>query len=236
MVDKEQLPARAWTRAQWVAIWLWLYERVVPLAIEDDTGQGIQGCGQLLTVGSGTYLVTAAHVFEDIDPADIGIPLGPYSTRFTRLGTGSIRTTRKTATADIDVAIFPIPPEVLTTLAWRHIPVEKIVAIGPEASPSEFLVFGYPDDHVIHEDDWLRANPVLVRTSRYRGHEPSGGHFHPRVNLLLQYGDKAVDSNGQELEAPNLHGISGTPVLEIVPCEPSSTLWTPEGNLGLIAD
>ena len=59
---------------QWGAVWLWLYERIVPLAIDDGSGQGIQGCGQLMTAGSGTYLVTAAHVFNGIDPADIGIP------------------------------------------------------------------------------------------------------------------------------------------------------------------
>jgi len=86
----DSITASSWTREQWAAVWLWLYERVVPLAIEDDNGQGIQGCGQLLTIGSGTYLVTAAHVFKNIDPADIGIPVSPYSTHFTRLGTGSM--------------------------------------------------------------------------------------------------------------------------------------------------
>jgi hypothetical protein len=61
-MDDGQPPASAWTREQWGAVWLWLYERIVPLAIEDGGGQGIQGCGQLMTAGSGTYLVTAAHV------------------------------------------------------------------------------------------------------------------------------------------------------------------------------
>jgi hypothetical protein len=232
--DSEQMTASTWTEKQWAAVWLWLYERVVPLAIEDDNGQGIQGCGQLLKVGTGTYLVTAAHVFEDIDPTDIGIPLGPYSTHFTRLGTGSIRTTKKTVTADIDVAIFPMPSEVLTTLTWRQIPLDNLVAVGPEASPSEYLFFGYPDKLVIHQGDWLHANPVLVRTSRYRGAK-TYKKFHPLVNLLLQYGDKATGRNGQEQVAPNLHGISGTPVFEIMPSRGPSNLWSCEALLGQIA-
>ena len=142
--DTGQIAPWTWNKEQWGAVWLWLYERVVPLVIEDDRGQGIQGCGYFISSGSATYFITAAHVFDNVDPADVGIPLGPYSTHFTRLGTGSIRTTRKTATTDIDVAIFPVPPEVLATLEWRQISVENMVAIGPEASASEYLFFGYP--------------------------------------------------------------------------------------------
>jgi len=230
----DSITASSWTREQWAAVWLWLYERVVPLAIEDDNGQGIQGCGQLLTIGSGTYLVTAAHVFKNIDPADIGIPLSPYSTHFTRLGTGSIRSTQGTPTTDIDVAIFPIPPEVLTKLEWRQIPLNNLVAIGPEASPSEYLLFGYPDNLVIHQGDWLHANPVLLRTSRYRGPK-TYKQFHPLVNLLVQYADKATGQNGDEQKAPDLHGISGTPVFEIIFARSSSDLWIPEAHLGQIA-
>jgi hypothetical protein len=93
--------------------------------------------------------------------------------------------TRKTATADIDIAIFPIPSEVLLTLAWRTMSVESIAAVGPQASTNEFLFFGYPDDRVIQQGEWLRANPVLVRTCRYRGPNTYRS-FHPQVNLLLQ--------------------------------------------------
>src|SRR5216683_720360 len=98
-----------WTKLELGAVWLFLYQRVLPLVDERNINdRPIWGCGSLLRVGFKTFFITAAHVFDTLVPADfehIGVPVGPYETKVTTLGRGTIHRTNETATADVDVAI-----------------------------------------------------------------------------------------------------------------------------------
>jgi hypothetical protein len=135
-----------WTKLEMGAIWLFLYQRVLPLVDEwNINDRPIWGCGSLLKVGSRTFFITAAHVFDTLVPADfehIGVPLGPYEARFTTLGPGAIHRTNETAIADVDVAIFPLSDEVVAKLKWDCLTVKNLAALRPVSAMNEFLIFG----------------------------------------------------------------------------------------------
>ncbi|MFZ0887366.1 MAG: hypothetical protein WA005_02840 [Candidatus Binataceae bacterium] len=219
-------------------VWLFLYRRVLPLLDERNINNDpIRGCGCLLRVGSRTFFVTAAHVFDRLVPAGfehIGVPVGPYETTVTTLGPGAIHRTNQTATADIDVGIFPLSDEVVAKLKWDCLTVKNLAALRPVSAMNEFLIFGYPNSLVLPAaDDLVRANPAFLRTSRYFGPTPQHDKRHDDVDLILAYGDKAIDGNGNEVEAPSLPGISGSPIWAVMPS--GGSLWSPESALVVVA-
>ena len=76
---------------------------------------------------------------------------------------------------------------------------------------NEFLLFGYPDCRVKVIGEQVAVKPLLLRKNRYFG-SVRIKKTRPLVDLFLAYGDNATDSNGREVEAPPLNGISGAPV------------------------
>ena len=197
----------------------------------------IWGCGCLLRVGARTFFITAAHIFDKLVPADfehIGVPVGPFETTLTTLGPGVIHRTNETATADVDVAIWPLLDEVVAKLKWDCLTVKNLVALRPVSAMNEFLIFGYPNSRILPSArDLVRANPAFLRTSRYFGPTPEHKNKHDAVDLILAYGDKAIDGNGNEVEAPSLPGISGSPIWAVMPS--GGSLWSPESDLFVVS-
>jgi len=130
-----------WTKLELGAVWLFLYQRVLPLVDDrniDD--RPIWGCGSLLRVGSRTFFITAAHVFDSLVPADferIGVPVGPYETNFTTLGRGAIHRTSEAMMGDVDIAIFPLSAEVVAKLKWDYLTVKNLAALRPVSAMNE---------------------------------------------------------------------------------------------------
>ena len=157
--------ATRWTKLEWGAVWLFLHQRVLPLVDERYLDNSpVWGCGSLLRVGSQTFFVTAAHVFEKLLPSDfehIGVPAGPYRSDVTTLGPGVIRRTVETATADVDVAIFPLSEEVVATkLEWDCLTTKSLAALRPVSAMNDFLIVGYPNSLVLRAQTiWFEPIP-----------------------------------------------------------------------------
>jgi len=224
------------------AVWLFLYQRVIPLLDDRYNPNGqVLGCGCLLRLRSGTFFITAAHVFDRVRPEDfdhVGIPAGPYQHDCTTLGSGVIRKTLATQTADVDIAIFPLSENLVANLTWDALRPENLAALRPAEAMNEFLVFGYPNSttnaYEIGEVISANANPVVLRTGRFFGDTSAYTPKHPDVDLFLAYGDKATDLDGREVAAPALPGISGAPIWALMR-RSSSTLWSPELSLRVVA-
>jgi len=95
------------------------------------------------------------------------------------------------------------------------------------------VIFGYPNSLVLPgAGDLVRANPAFLRTSRYFGPTPEHDKRHDDIDLILGYGDKAIDGNGIEVEAPSLPGISGSPIWAVIPS--GGSMWSPESDLFVV--
>ena len=120
-VESSGMETLRWTNLETGAVWLFLYQHVVPLLDETKSKDPVLGCCSLLRLRVGTYLITASHVFDWLLPDDfdhIGIPSGPYHNDCTTLGPGVIRRTIENTTADVDVAIFPLSDGLVAKLEW----------------------------------------------------------------------------------------------------------------------
>ncbi|MFZ0888876.1 MAG: hypothetical protein WA005_10520 [Candidatus Binataceae bacterium] len=137
-------------KLEWGAIWLFLYQHAVPLIVEKDEEQFIHGTGSFFRSKSGKiFMITAAHVFQGIDPNNLGIPLGPYRTGCSTLGPGTIHSTAKTEVSDVDIAVFPVTAsEILEKMEWECLTARNVAALRPMSVMNEFLIFGYPDCRV----------------------------------------------------------------------------------------
>jgi hypothetical protein len=228
-----------WTKSELGATWLFLYKRVLPLIDKRRIdNKPISGCGCLLRVGSRTFFITAAHVFDWLVSTDfehIGVPVGPCEATITTLGSGVIHRFKETSTADVDVAIFPLSDKLVAKLKWDCLTVRNFIALQSVSAMNEFVIFGYPNSLVRRAaDDLVLAPPAFVRTTRYFGPTPEHGKRHDDVDLLLGYGDQAIDENGNEVEAPSLPGISGSPIWAVMPSSDGSRR-SPESELFVVA-
>lgn len=221
--------------------WFHLYQRVIPLLDERYNPNGpVVGCGMLLRLTIGTYFITAAHVIDSVggDFDHVGVPYGPYENGCTTLGSGTIRNSIPTPTADLDVAIFPLSADVRNRLTWECLTARDLIALRPAQAMNEFILFGYPNSTVPAFEDGgvltVSALPVFLRTGRFVGDTKAWKPKHPDVDLFLAYGDTATDREGREVPAPALKGISGSPIWVMAP-PPSSGVWSPASSLRVVA-
>jgi len=128
--------------------------------------------------------------------------------------------------------VFPVnSAELIARMEWQCLTTKNIAALRPSSAMNEFLLFGYPDCRVKVTGVQVAINPLLLRTSRYFG-SVRIKKTHPLVDLFLAYGDNATDSNGREVQAPPLGGISGTPVWAVE--RTNSGVWSPESSLHVV--
>lgn len=98
-----------------------LYTRLcrIPLIEESENAAEILGTGTLFTVNSQHYLVTAAHVLEELIATNrlerIGVPLGGSSTEVSHLDKCNIETFKITDPLDAAIIRFE-QPELIAAL------------------------------------------------------------------------------------------------------------------------
>src|SRR5262245_56905506 len=96
----------------------------VALIREEGDRAGMEGTGTLFEIRGRHYLVTAAHVVEDLGQGNVGVPCGADKKEIWVLGAGKLATIDK-----YDVAVFRIDlPASVARLkeAWEFLSLEDI--------------------------------------------------------------------------------------------------------------
>ena len=133
------------------AIRQFLFQCSVPIMVEQPEGKGppaVLGTGTLFEINSKAYLVTAQHIFDDVDFNCVGVVApretsGPALTFQGSIVHKPIPLDRK-AGPHYDVALIELRnPELIARLksSWRFLGPSNIGVIGR----TKFLVAGYPD-------------------------------------------------------------------------------------------
>jgi hypothetical protein len=197
----------------------------VPILYYDPKGGGDQiGTGTLFTVAGRLFLVTAAHLFKDHDPAHFSIP-SVRTTELWSLGRGKLLTPRDDA---FDIAVFELHEEATIARAKASWRILTLANIGPASLSGVFVLCGFPSERAERRGDVIRGSRVVVFSERIEPPENVRPPAHPAVDLFFHYRE-TVDGT----KTPNLGGCSGASIYEYR--EPRGTaFWMPERCLTIV--
>lgn len=171
------------------------------------------GTGTLFEVDGRLLLITAGHIFDEIDPEDLVIP----STKTTALqGIGPYDLYRPDVD-EIDIAIVELkhPPSIEQARdGWR---VLTLAMIAEPSVDGHFVLTGYPSERLTRKGSLLGGSLLALHTERLP--EPPPGAKKPAaddLDLFFKYGPEAEALNGRMVPVPKLPGCSGAPVWEYV--------------------
>lgn len=223
-------PAPEFTVEEMGAIERFLISCTVPLIYQNAKGTGVLGTGTLFQVGGRNYLITAGHLFDGIDPENIGIP-ERYENGAHIVTLGHCTIFHPKDTDNYDVAVIELLEADVCRLVksgWHRLTMANVAAYDP--TTTDYILAGYPDETVVYDNGALKADSLLqLYTGPYKEEVVGGvGEF----DFCLRYGRQLTNAFGVMKDSPDLGGASGASVYAFTPA--TSSIWSPEGVLRIV--
>jgi hypothetical protein len=218
------------------AITLYTRQCTIPLFEESENDAEILGTGTLFKVNSQHYLVTAAHVLEELIATNrlerIGIPLGGSSAAVSNLGKCNIETFKITDPFDAAIIRFE-QPELIAALqeGWRFLSPKDLTPIRTDMP--NCLVAGYPRV-TTRKAGWELSPKFFCFVSSLLSQIPEDANeVREGLDIFLQHRERGEDLDGGTSEMPNLKGVSGASIWGVVP-NSGDCVWSAESRLKVI--
>lgn len=212
-IDTGVAPARA------RAIAAALLRHAVPLLVCRQGRAEPLASAALFRVGGRVLLVTCRHIFDDgIALGDLGVPL------VHGVGVLWLRRAlmRVVAHPQRDLALIDLAPGRTRDELLRHWPPVPLAedALYQAQRPSLYVIAGWPYAQMRRVDQTVYARPVVFFAGPAHGSEPIEPHTPPVCQLLpsvrVRYARVARRSDGLDVHAPELDGVSGATLWAVI--------------------
>jgi hypothetical protein len=204
----------------------------VTIPIFCRTARGIStGTGTLFEIGDECFLVTARHIFDNLEAEHWEIPDNPTDARSLALGRFVLH--RPTDEA-IDIAVLELQENNTIDAirkGWRLLTPEHAAIASPQGT---FLLCGYPSERLQMSKGRLCGSPISGYTERLKEvPENAEAPVDERLDLFFHHNTQATNISGELISTPRLGGTSGSSFWEYN--EPvGQSVWTPESALRII--
>lgn len=193
------------------------------------------GTGTFFQIEERHFLITAAHLFDDIDPADLAVPqycTGKHQLRL--IGNSKLYLPSKKFVESVDIAIVEIllPDSINFIMSgWKSLTFDNISSPTAEG---HFLLCGFPCERTKKDAEDFTGEMISVITTRLVK-APHGAKqpVNYGVDLFFSCDKSAFDHSGRQVSIPRLQGVSGASIWEIDKSE-NSLVWTPEKSLKVV--
>jgi hypothetical protein len=191
-----------------------LLRRAVPLLLRRDGRVEPLATATLYRIAGRVVLVTCRHIFEDgtATLGDLAVPL-PALHRLLWLSRCARRVMvhPQRDLALLEIAPGPARDELLR--AWHPVPIDTdALDAADDRAASVYVLAGWPYAQMRRVDDVVYARPVVV----FAGRRVLGcGAADDPAALRLSYSRVARRTDGIDVHAPELDGVSGATVWEI---------------------
>jgi hypothetical protein len=218
-----------------VAIGEFAKQVTVPILYEDPKVLDQVGTGTLFMLAERYFLVTAAHLFENTDPARFAIPSNPI--RDPNPSTLGRYHLFKPTVDFFDVAVLELlesPTIEKIKVGWRVLGLENTARASPQGT---FALCGYPSERARFVGTHLIGGSLITAYSERMPEIPESAKrpVIPDLDLFFHYDVQATGIDGKPVATPHLGGTSGASVWEYR--EPDrNTLWTPERAFKIVGE
>jgi len=210
----------------------------VPLFGSGKYDGDLFGTGTFFSVNDRYYLVTAAHVLQKIAPDKIRIPHGQSNVKAYGLGAVQVARTIETGDLDFDVAIIRLTDEkTISSLKteWTFLGPQNIG--NAQSTADWYFVAGYPHALVRQRAKRVHARLQAILMQRLRNVPAEAtAPLDPYVDIFFEYGRRAfVADTPQEVETPDLAGVSGASVWAVARPANYKGIWTAGSQAKIVA-
>lgn len=218
------------SKEQLQAIEQFMARTVFPIIHDTEKGTEIRGTGCFYKWNEDTFIVTAAHILENVDFDDFGIPAKPLkNSRLRSFGTFDIY---KPEIEDLDIAILKLSPG---PFLEEVVPEWTVLDVGYNFrgklfNDSEFLIAGFPAENIEAQDNKLIPKSLFqFYTYFYTGDVEGERGIH---DLYMHHKKTVRNSEEVLVQMVALEGASGSPIWKIEPT--TENIWAPSANLKLV--
>ncbi|KAB2674217.1 hypothetical protein F9K85_17780 [Brucella tritici] len=202
-------------------------------AIEGDDADHL-ATGTFIRSQDRLFLLTARHILDDCNPADLAIARAPEGSRLQTLGISNVFKPIDDSSVDVDILCIEIKePEVHTIVneGWRAVDI----AIGKDPELHEdVLLVGYPSATLKKDGMKLSGKPTSYRTSVMET-IPLGARQPVKdgLDIFLALDREGVSFSGERFCSPAIGGMSGCAIWQFADVQ-DAELWTPDRALRLV--
>ncbi|MEP6828055.1 MAG: hypothetical protein ABJA10_08265 [Aestuariivirga sp.] len=207
----------------------------VPIFSATNDIVDLVGTGTFFKAKNRHFLITAAHIFEDIKPADLAIPQSNTGKRPIHLiGDSSLWTPSNDYIKTVDIAIVEIQSDETINIiesGWQSLTLDNVASPSPHG---RYLLCGFPSKKARKDGEDFVGQMVLVISERLDKIPPNAAKpVDENIDLFFLYGNVAFNIDGEKVSIPILKGASGASVWQIQKQE-GVKFWTPENSLKVV--
>jgi hypothetical protein len=205
-----------------------------------QNNKGIQcGSGVLLQVGEKHFIVTAAHTFDILTKADLGVGItnGVINDKLIELNNITVRTSQTTDPIDreddpFDIAVLELPGDVGVEVSRgkRFLHLNELDPFDRQDPRSWYMVFGYPTAWNPSDDEGKRVHSTAcsLNTFLYCGERGKLPRECPVTEILMDFKkEHCIPDKEGDPDPPNPNGMSGCGIWRLAHAGIETTRWKP---------
>jgi len=214
------------------AIQRFAIKSTVPLLRQSHEGPVPHGTGTLLSLVDRYFLITARHIFDDMDPLHMVYPESPEVAH--HIFTLGLANVYQPEDPRFDVAVIEIlDARTIDRLQsrWQFLYPRNIARPSNDGT---FFLSGYPSSLTRKGTNWLTGKLLTIYTSRLleipeNAYKPVDSSLY----LFFDYDESAHNLHGLAVKAPELLGASGGSIWEYDRYG-ARDVWTPENTTKIV--
>ncbi|KDR26211.1 MULTISPECIES: hypothetical protein [Caballeronia] len=214
-------------RQEVIAIERFAFNVTLPILLEVGADTVLRATGTLFRIAQRRFVITARHIFDNVDHEKFGYPESPLQGGTSTFGTANYILPKE---EHVDVAVIELLDEKTIQCLdtnWQYLSLDNVAPVSGSTSDNAFFVSGYPGSLTEMDRGWVKGRLVTAYTQRMRS-VPSGAEdpIVPGLDLFFDYSGEATSVTGQPIQTPELPGVSGASIWEVV--DNVSGVWSPE--------
>jgi hypothetical protein len=210
----------------------------VPLFLEENSGSFRHlGTGTLFSSRGRHFLITAQHVLEGVDVAKTSVPRRGGKERLRTIGEVGVFRPREPP-YDIAIVEFRLPQAVSELSEHNRFLTSENIGRVDAAAPT--FLCGYPEVFTrmraaeagrlpLVTGRPLTVHSTVLNATPDEVTDPSRGG----AEIFCAYARKAISENGEQIDAPELEGVSGCGVWQFK--KQDGGVWTGGSQIRLVA-
>lgn len=198
----------------------------VPLIQESGDRAAVLGSGNFFEVRGRYFLISAAHIFEDFDPEQVGVPAITDDGRRAFL---TLNGCRRYYWDDpdfvFDVTAVELPQGSLLASLQRTYQFLGPASVGRQGERFEqYVIVGYPVAAAVTSPGHIEPRAVKITTIPFAGLAPA--NFRSDREFLLSYAERGWTPEGGLQDSLPLPGVSGAAVWGVMGPRHVTGIWS----------